>query len=526
LPRLRGPVDPLETVESFPPTKAKFVRFTTFATNENNRYEPCIDELEVFTAGESPVNIAAASRGTKPTSSGNYSNTGRHQLQHINDGNYGNGKSWISNQKGGGWVQLEFPEVATINRIVWGRDREGKYKDRLPVDYTIETSLDGKTWTAVAGSGDRVPQGTPHDATSLLARNAPTGAGPEIQETLDKLKTLRERKSGLEQPRLVYAGVFRQPDETFLLNRGDPEQPQERMQPHTPVALSEVSLPPDAKESERRLQLAEWIADPKNPLTARVMVNRLWQMHFGTGLVETPSDFGMNGAQPSHPELLDWLANEFIRSGWSVKQMHRVIMRSETYLQSSRINPQARAIDGDVRLLWRYPSRRLAAEAIRDGMLLVSGELNLEMGGRGFDFFKTRGGLSGFPPVEEFGPDKLRRMIYAHKIRMEQVPVFGAFDCPDAGQPTPRRSQSTTAIQALNLFNSEFVYDRAQALEERVAAEVGDDPELQVDAAFRRVLARPPSEAERKQSLAAVRKYGLATLGRVLFNSNEFLFIP
>jgi hypothetical protein len=159
-------------------------------------------------------------------------------------------------------------------------------------------------------------------------------------------------------------------------------------------------------------------------------------------------------------------------------------------------------------------------------MLAVSGELNLQTGGPGFDFFKSRGGLSGFPPVDEFEPAGLRRMIYAHKIRMEQVPVFGAFDCPDAGQPTPRRSQSTTAIQALNLFNSRFVNERAAAWAERLRSEAGGDTDRQVRRAFRQAFGRRPTETERKASRAAVERHGLATLCRVLFNSNEFLFLP
>ncbi|MBD3675437.1 MAG: DUF1553 domain-containing protein [Planctomycetaceae bacterium] len=526
LPKLRTPVQFDRNTESFPPTEARFVRFTTFETTNNNRYEPCLDELEVFTSGPKPINVALADNGTVPTSSGNYSNTGRHQLKHINDGNYGNEKSWISSEKGGGWVQLEFPATETIDRIVWGRDRNGKYQDRLPVNYAIDVSVNGKTWTTVARSEDRLPPGTPYSETNLAVWNAPAEERDKLRDTIETVKQLRQRQETLRQPKLVYAGQFREPDDTHLLNRGDPEQPLEPVNPHVPQVLSEVSLSADAEESERRLALANWIASPENPLTARVMVNRLWQMHFGRGIVETPSDFGMNGARPTHPELLDWLANRFIESGWSVKEMHRLILTSRTYQQSSRIQEHAQKIDADSRLLWRFPTRRLEAEAIRDSMLAVSGELNLKMGGPGFDFFKTRGGLSGFPPVEEFGPDKLRRMIYAHKIRMESVPVFGAFDCPDAGQPTPERSQSTTAIQALNLFNSEFVYDRAKAVADRIRTDWGDDVDRQVTETFRLLLGREPSEVEFESSKAAVAKSDLATLARVLFNSNEFLFLP
>ncbi len=167
------------------------------------------------------------------------------------------------------------------------------------------------------------------------------------------------------------------------------------------------------------------------------------------------------------------------------------------------------------------------AEAMRDSMLAVSGELNLKMGGPGFNFFKTRGGLSGFPEITEFGPNELRRMIYAHKIRMERVPVFGAFDCPDAGQAMPKRSRSTTAIQALNLFNSQFVIDRSVKFAERVKKETGSSDHADwVTHSFALAFGRQPSEIELKSSIKVIRQHGLDSLCRALFNSNEFLFIP
>lgn len=325
---------------------------------------------------------------------------------------------------------------------------------------------------------------------------------------------------------MVFGGRFHKPGKTQLLRRGDPEQPIEEVQPAVPAVFN-FALP-DMKltEQQRRLSLARWIASPKNPLTARVMVNRLWQHHFGVGIVASPNDFGWKGSPPSHPELLDWLAAEFVSSGWSIKHMQRLIVLSATYGQSSQVRPAATAIDRDNRLLWRYAPRRVEAEVIRDAMLLVSGELNLTMGGPGFDFFKSRGGLTGFPPVEKFESAGLRRMIYAHKVRMEKVPVFGAFDCPDAGQSMPLRSQSTTAIQALNLFNSEFVAQRAQAMAQRVQQETGNDVAAQVAAAFELSLGRTPLPEEAQAAEQVVQEHGLAPLCRVLFNSNEFLFVP
>ncbi len=526
LPQLRGPVNAQRNTEHFLPVSAKFLRFTTFSTIDNNKHEPCIDELEVYESSESARNIALASLETVATSSGNYSETGKHQLKHVNDGKYSNDRSWISNKHGGGWVQLEFPALTKIDRVVWGRDRTGRFKDRLPTEYRIETSANGTEWTTVAQHNDRVPLGTPFDPNRTLLQNRTLEGKGDPATILAELEKLTKQKTELESVQTVYGGQFAPPEQTYILRRGDPEQRVTEVTPAVPAIFNETAISAETPEQERRIRLAEWIASADNPLTARVMVNRIWQNHFGRGLVATPSDFGLNGTRPSHPKLLDWLAHEFIASGWSVKHIHRLILLSHTWQQSSFVEPHSATIDGDNKWLWRFSSRRLEGEAIRDSMLLVTGELNLKTGGPGFNFFKTRGGLSGFPEVDKFGPEEMRRMIYSHKIRMERVPVFGAFDCPDAGQATPVRTQSTTAIQALNLFNSPFVADRAEKLAARIEPDHPDDTQSQVRRAFRLTLGRTPSAIELSKSTAVVNKHGLATLCRVLFNCNEFLFIP
>ena len=526
LPRLRAPVNAKRNVERFKPVKSRFIRFTTLATSNNNRYEPCLDELEIYATGNSAKNIAWAENGTKATSSGEYGPSERHRLEHINDGKYGNEHSWIASKRSGGWVQLELPEVSEINKIVWGRDRNEKFKDRLAIRYQIETSLDGSNWEMVASSQDRAPTGTPWNPADELSRNLPVESSGKLKAMAADRSKLQAQIAELRKPRLVYGGLFRKPDVTHVLHRGDPEQPGEVVGPRVPAVIGSVSLSVDAPESDRRVALARWIASPENPLTARVMVNRIWQYHFGTGIVETPSDFGHNGGKPSHPQLLDWLANELNRSGGSVKHIHRLIMNSKTYQQSAYIEPEAQKIDGNCRLLWRFPSRRLEAEAIRDCLLQVSGNLNLKMHGPGFNFFKTRGGLSGFPVKEKFGPEEFRRMIYAHKIRMEPVPVFGAFDCPDAGQPMPKRSQSTTAIQALNLLNNPFVIAQAERFANRIRTEAGSDPQRQIARAFLVAYGRNAIPSEQSAILPVIKKQGLATLCRVIFNSSEFLYLP
>ncbi len=521
-PVLRPPVNPLRNVERFGAIKARFVRFTSFSTIESNKHEPCLDELEIFQAG-SDNNVALTG---KPASSGNYNDPAQHRLEHINDGHYGNGKSWISNELGKGWVQIELAEPVKIDRIVWARDRNGKFADRLAHRYQIEVALEPGRWIPVASSEDRVSYGMPFDQVDAILRNLPPETKESVRADALELARLEKDLKALNTLQEVYAGKFREPDKTYLLNRGDAEQKMEVVSAAIPAVLGRIPVSPDTGEQERRIALARWIGDKDNPLTARVMANRIWQHHFGRGLVNTTSDFGLNGSPPSHPDLLDWLARRFIADGWSVKKLHRLILTSRTYQQASSLRENALALDGESRLLWHFPLRRLEAEAIRDSVLAVSGNLNLRMGGPGFNFFKARGGLSGFPIEETFSDEGLRRMIYAHKVRMERAPVFGAFDCPDAGQATPSRSRAVTALQALNLFNSKFMIDQSDVFAARIRKEAGSSPGEQVERAFQLAYNRAPRPGERKSCEKTVSAHGLSTLCRAILNSNEFVFMP
>ena len=531
-----GHVRPMLTaafnVDRFAAVRAKRLRFTVLDTNS---LEPCIDELEVL--DEQGRNVALASAGAVPSASGSRVSAKVHELAHINDGSYGNKSSWMADTRRDAWVMLEFPEEVTIDRVVWGRDRTKAFTDRLAVAYRIEVcgAGDGAPWTTVADATDRLPFGDkPADGREV------TGLSPEDAAALAALeaekKRLEQRVQAAVRDMRVFAGSFQTPHAVHLLHRGDPEQPREELAPRSPESFGRVlpqALPsPDAPERARREAVAGWLTDPANPLPARVMANRIWQWHFGTGLVDTPNDLGRNGSKPTHPELLDWLASEFVAGGWSIKHLHRLIVLSAAYRQGDAASAAGLAADADCRLLWRFPPRRLEAETIRDAMLAASGRLNLTMGGRGFDLFRSRGGLSGFPPVEHFEAGGLRRMIYAHRIRMEKDDVFGAFDCPDAGQSMARRRQSTTAIQALNLFNSPFTLDEAAAFAARVESEVpadadGADPlPRRVARMFEIAFSRPPEAAEKAAAEEVARGHGLPTLARVIFNTNEFLFLP
>ena len=333
---LRPAVSPVQNIEQFAPVKARFVRFTIHQTNSS---EPCLDELEIFATAESGVeaeNVALATHGASATASGTLSGFDIHQLKHINDGQYGNQHSWISSTVGKGWVQIELPREYTIDRIQWGRDAEQVFADRLAVDYTVEVAGEPDQWTVVASSADRQPYaGSSTNPLAFIQQLPPEQAqrARQLQSAVDQLTAEVNRQASAIPT--AYAGTFVEPGPTFRLHRGDPLAQREEVGPDALTVIGSLELAKDAPEQRRRLALAHWIARPDNPLTARVMVNRIWHYHFGKGIVATPSDFGANGAAPSHPQLLDWLAAGFVDQGWSIKQIHRLILLSNTYQQAS-----------------------------------------------------------------------------------------------------------------------------------------------------------------------------------------------
>jgi len=505
-------------VESFTATKARYVRMTVFATNSS---EPCIDEIEIFTASAKPENVALASRGAKARASSSLPGFAIHKLEHVNDGRYGNSFSWISNEPGKGWLELELPNEVEIDRILWSRDRDpAQFKDRTPKEYLIEVSSDRDKWRAVAGSPDRLPP----------ARR-PDGLPPETKARIEKLTTergaLQKHLAEWAAVPMVYSGKIMPPEETFRLHRGDPMQKRESVAPTGLASFGSTwRLDHNATEAERRVRLAEWIVDPVNPLTARVIVNRLWHYHFGTGFVDTPSDFGLNGGRPTHPELLDWLAAEFGR--WkSLKSLHRMIVLSATYRQAGTPHDDGLAADASSRLLWRFPPRRLEAEELRDAILATSGQLDRRMNGVGFDLFEPNANyVRVFNSKQDFVPSTdFRRMVYSHKHRMQLDDTFGTFDCPDGGQVAPKRNSSNTPLQALNLLNSRFLVQQSDLFAARVRSEAGGDKAAQTAAAIHLAFGRPASPDELTTSDELLRTHGLTALCRALLNANEFLFV-
>lgn len=512
-----SPINARRNLEVFAPHRARWVRFTISATNTGT--EPCVDELEIFTLAskEAPSrNVALASGGAIATASSSLAGSAIHKLEHIHDGLYGNSRSWISGQPGEGQVQIELPEHATIDRVVWGRDRDKAYSDRVPSQYVIEVADEPQQWRTVVDSRHRNEHGNQQQQQLAAELDA-------------KLQQLSKQRAALLDARQIvaYAGTFQPPGETRLMYRGDPLSPRDAVAPDALTVLGTLGLELDTPEQQRRMALADWITAPENPLTARVMVNRVWHYHFGTGLVSTPSDFGTNGGRPSHPKLLDWLACEFMANGWSIKHLQRQILLSSTYRQSSAPRRAAQAVDSGCRLLWRFPPRRLEAEAIHDCMLQAAGMLDRHLQGPGYSAFEpTTNYVRNYVPKAERGPDQWRRMVYMQKIRMEEDAVFGAFDCPDGGQIAPRRQRSTTPLQALNLLNSPLVIQLANHLAARLEREAPADVGAQVQRAFRLALSRQPTAEELADSVVFTEQHGLPSLCRAIFNSNESVFLP
>ena len=328
---------------------------------------------------------------------------------------------------------------------------------------------------------------------------------------------------------------------TRVLIRGDYRQPGEAVEPGFPSFIT-GNVEPAVLETDRyrqyptrgwRMTLAKWIVNPENPLTARVMVNRLWQHHFGRGIVATASDFGKNGERPTHPELLDWLAAKFIEEGWSIKAMHRLMLTSNTYRQATEnATIAANNQDPDNRLLWRFRRRRLEAEAIRDSILFVSGRLNSERGGPSvfpplpddladFARYGRTGGLMWEP--NEKDEDAHRRSIYIFQRRSLPLPMMAAFDALPFSEPCEGRISTTTPLQALSMMNGNLVHEESEYLARRVKRESGGARADQICRLFEIVLSRPPSPDELHKFSEFEGK--LDALCRVLLNSNEFLYI-
>ncbi len=408
----------------------------------------------------------------------------------------------------------------------------------ISVDFQIPQKAQFLTLISSDGGNgyghDQVSFGDPH-----ISRTVPLELTVQKKQQLAQLRQergkLKQELATLGEPPILYGVVAEKPPAVHVLLRGDPETAGEEVSPgglswsETPRIFGDQQL----GEGERRLALAEWIVDPSNPLTARVIVNRLWHLHFGYGIVGTPSDFGYGGSQPSHPELLDWLAAELIRQNWSLKAIHRLIVTSETYRQASLRQESAvvqdgtdpKLVDSDNRLLWRMNARRLEAEAVRDSVLAVSGNLNQTMYGPGYRDFVYK---EAYAPIYTYktadSPELWRRSVYRFVVRTTPSPFMTALDCPNPANLTPKRNVTTTALQSLAMYNNDFMLRQSRYWAERIQREA-DEPDAQIDRAFQLAFVRSPTKLELASARKLIADQGLLHLCRALLNANEFVYL-
>ncbi len=534
----RPKVDEFGTDEPFAPAEARYLRFVihSFTTDYNGKVAPGarggkLTEFQVWSADEPARNVALASNGTK--AEGAKSATAEdfpeaYGPQYCIDGM--TGEAWFIGQPAE--LTLTFAKPERINRITFTNARgergtdESKVRGATPTEYEVQVSLDGETWQAVATDEGRAAW-TPAHGIAKARRTSITEEEAARVAALNK--QLAQTKAALNRvPKLpeVWAGTYAQPKEpTFVHKGGDPIKPGEAVVPASLTVLDQVTKPfalkPDADESQRRLALAKWMTSDDNPLTPRVLANRVWQHHFGTGIVDTPSDFGFLGSKPTHPELLDYLASRLVANGWKLKPLHREILLSQTYLQSAAFRPEAAQEDKDARLLWRFPPRRLSAEELRDTMLSAAGKLQLEpMGGPGFRLYKfTQNNVSTYFPLDTHGPETYRRAVYHQNARASVVDVLNDFDLPDIAFAAPKRANTTTPLQALTLLNHSFTLDMAQALATRI--QTGDA----VTQAYRFTFQRDPTAKEHEASTKLIATHGTESFCRALLNANELLYL-
>ncbi|MEW5976245.1 MAG: PSD1 and planctomycete cytochrome C domain-containing protein [Acidobacteriota bacterium] len=459
-------------------------------------------------------------------------------------------------------------ELYRLQKPVRDRLLEAKYKELPePIQIAIRTDPAKRTEAqkrqAIQVMGSvRVKEDELMAALSVEDRK-------KAEELKKQIEDLEKSKPSPLPSAMAITDPTTTPANSYFLHRGSTMSKGSAMEPGPPLVLSasdrEIVFPkpgPQAKTTGRRLALAKWLASEENPLTTRVMVNRIWQHHFGKGIVETPNDFGRMGAEPTNQQLLDWLATEFVRQGWSVKAMHRLILMSNTYQQASNFTHSANENkDPQNKLLWKMPMQRLEGEIIRDSILAVSGGLNLKAGGPGV-FPELDPGLIGLIeatqnkdqqwPVTQDGPALWRRSVYVTQKRSVTAPIMDLFDPPDLVSSCPTRNTTTVAPQALQLLNNKFVIGQSTLFAERLRNEMGKDRAQEIDRAFWLSYGRPPDAVELGASIEFLKiqeayhsaqvakleergvdpanipapdKAALIDFCHSLFNSNEFIYV-
>jgi hypothetical protein len=492
----------------FPATKTSAVRI-----DFDDSYV-AVDELEFFGPGDVKKNLALASSGTQLTADERMTEP-RGDLRNANDGEYGT-QTWRARSAEDSadrpWVEIRFPRVQEVSRLRLSSNRESYFETDYIADgwtyqfpgYRVSAQQTDGTWSEIASK--RVARSRLHETPAL---EQASGRLHELIQTLNE-----------KGPRHSFIGRFRDPVVTRVFSRGSPENPTGEVMPAGFAILDgDLGLNSSTPDAERRKRFAQWVASPEHPLTARVYVNRVWHHLFGAGIVATTSDFGKAGTPPSHPELLDWLAAEFVHpqdhkaKPWSTKDLIRRIVLSDAFRQSSAPRQDAIRTDANNSLLWRFSPQRVEAEVIRDSVLQASGKLDPTPSGRSYRIHGLKDTYAQWQVTDNHGPDTWRRMIYQERMRRVDDRIFTAFDFPDCGQVSPKRPVSTTPLQALNLMNSEFVVEQSELIAQRAQS---------VRQAFELLLTRAPTAEE----LAACEGTRLALVVRSIINSNEFAFLP
>lgn len=501
-------------------TKAVRVRFKTTYVG--------LDELEFFGPDDLSQNLALRDYGTELTGYPADGLENRNPIQRISDGEYGT-MAWRARVEKDAdqypYVQFNFKNSELVDRLRISSNREyyydTDYLERMPglpryefdVDYLQEDGT-WKPWVGTWFVNKKLNEEHPGRKTLLN----------EIQQLI--------QTHGEQGPQPSFVGRFVEPQVTHVLLRGSPESPRDEVNPAgLELFQGNLELTSQTPGADRRLAFANWITSQQNPLTARVMVNRIWHHVFGTGIVATTGDFGKAGAAPSHPKLLEWLAAEFIEpsgnaDAWSMQNMIRMMVMSKAFRQASLPNSKGIERDANARLLWRYPPKRVEAEVIRDAILLASGKLDQSIGGRSYRIHNEKKTYAQWEVVDNHGPHTWRRMLYQERMRRVDDQIFTAFDFPDCGQVRAKRPVSTTPLQALNLLNSPFVLEQTRLIAARALEETNGDQSEAIIRCFQLILGRPPDETELAVCVQLTREQDLAIVCRALINSNEFAFLP
>ena len=533
LAQYRPAVDQAGTEERFQPVSARFIRIRiTAMTSGRNQVD--LDEFSVWSPGPEPRNVALAAVATASSTRVDSASPDTYSPSNLVDGKYD--KRWITSGGLPAWVQVELPAPELVERVEWSSDRlggfGGTFRRPQPESYEIQVSDDAEAWTTVASSDGRLPFSEEAQERLLLRAVFNEDELKSWDEHERRVSEAKRQLRQLGQPRKAFLGRFEEPAEpTFVMVRGNPMQKGEEVAPASLRVLGDLldgyELAPDAAEPERRLALARWIASDRNALTARVIVNRVWMHHFGRPLVRNPSDFGINGGTPSHPDLLDRLAARLVGPyDWRLKPLHREIVLSGAYRQASSFRKDAAAVDSNNVLLWRFTPRRISAEELRDAILATTRHLDRRMGGPGFRLFRyTVDNVATYYPLQEVSPETYRRSVYHQHARSVKPDLLGEFDCPDSALPAPRRISTTSPLQALTLLNGRFALEQADAFATLIRKESGQDRLRYSSTAWRLAFGREPSDEESARARALVGEHGLGALARAILNASEFLYV-